>query len=100
LSRTPFENLTVAKKSSCYVQILKYLKEKKLNPSKIICSSSARTRETITLIQKEHKFNSKIEFEDEIYLAEKEKLFLALLPYNKDTVGHFLGQGVQADRIF
>jgi phosphohistidine phosphatase len=70
----------------------KYLKEKKLNPSKIICSSSARTRETITLIQKEHKFNSKIEFEDEIYLAEKEKLFSIIsgLSINEDVliIGH------------
>ena len=53
----------------------KYLKEQNFNPSKIICSTAARTRETITLIQKEHKFISKIEYVDEIYLAEKDKLF-------------------------
>ncbi len=53
----------------------KYLREQKFNPSKIICSTATRTRETITLIQKEQKFNSKIEYDDELYLAEKEKIF-------------------------
>ena len=53
----------------------KYFKKQNFNPSKIICSTAARTRETITIIQTEQKFNSKIEYVDEIYLAEKEKIF-------------------------
>ena len=53
----------------------KYFKKQNFNPSKIICSTAERTRETITIIQTEQKFNSKIEYVDEIYLAEKEKIF-------------------------
>jgi phosphohistidine phosphatase len=53
----------------------KYFQVQKFNPSKIICSSAARTRETAAVIQKYHTFNAKIEFNDEIYLTEKEKLF-------------------------
>ena len=53
----------------------KYFKKQNFNPSKIICSTATRTKETITIIQTEQKFNSKIEYVDELYLAEKEKIF-------------------------
>lgn len=70
-----FDRKLLKKGKDQSVEMGKYLKEENFNPSKIICSTAARTRETITLIQKEHKFIFKIEYVDEIYLAEKDKLF-------------------------
>ena len=70
----------------------KYFKKQNFNPSKIICSTAARTRETITIIQKEQKINTKIEYVDELYLAEKEKIFsiISNMTENEDLfiIGH------------
>ncbi len=70
----------------------KYFKKQNFNPSKIICSTAVRTKETITIIQKEQKINSKIEYVDELYLAEKEKIFsiISNMTENEDLfiIGH------------
>ena len=56
----------------------KYFNELGFNPSIILCSSSIRTRETISLIQKVHSFKSEVIYLENLYLCEKEELLLIL----------------------
>ena len=87
-----FDRKLLKKGKDQSVEMGKYLKEQNFNPSKILCSTAARTRETITIIQKEHKFISKIEYDDGIYVSEKDKLFSIISNFteNEDLfiIGH------------
>ena len=56
----------------------KYFNELSFAPSIILCSSSVRTRETISLIQKVHTFKSDVIYLENLYLCEKEELLLIL----------------------
>lgn len=69
-----------------------FFNSKNINPSHIFCSSGVRARQTIEAIKKEHTFDSKVIFLDELYLCEKEVLlkFLGEQNHGEDIliVGH------------
>ena len=92
ISGKDFDRKLVQKGKKQSIAIGEYFELQKFNPTKILCSSAARTRETISLIQQIHNFDAKIEYEDELYLAVREKLFSIIcnLSANEDVfiIGH------------
>jgi phosphohistidine phosphatase len=69
-----------------------YFKSKSFQPSAIFCSSSARTRQTLSIIKKLVSFDSEIKYVDDLYLCEKEFLlsFLCQQNHKEDIfiIGH------------
>ncbi len=70
----------------------KYFEEHQINPAHIYCSTAARTRQTISGIQKNHSFDQKVIFKDELYLCGKDVLlnFLWSEHHGEDVliIGH------------
>jgi phosphohistidine phosphatase len=70
----------------------KVIRDKKLKPELVICSSSKRTRQTLKLVLETSELKSAIAFEDRIYEASVDEL-LAVLKEQKKVdsilmVGH------------
>jgi phosphohistidine phosphatase len=52
-----------------------FLKMNNLQPEVIFCSSAKRTRQTIKEVQDKFKFDNKVKFKDELYLASMGEMF-------------------------
>lgn len=50
----------------------RWLHEKGIGPDRVLCSPSARTRETFALVEKAFLSSSPVEFDDALYLATSE----------------------------
>lgn len=77
-----------------------WLKEKDLIPDSVICSSAARTRETLDLLDLEGE--PEIRFSKELYLASSEQILTTLRSAEGHTVlmiGHNPGVANMAERI-
>jgi len=67
--------------------------ERAINPSLVLCSDSARTRETLAIVLPTLKPAPEVIYEDELYLADAKKLLKRLRRLPQDTesvmvVGH------------
>ena len=52
-----------------------FLKMNNLQPEVIFCSAAKRTRQTLKEVQKKFKFDNKVQFKDELYLASMGEMF-------------------------
>ncbi len=59
-------------------RLARYIRDEKIHPDLVLCSTAARTRETLSYLQKAVPRSTKIRFEDDLYLAEPDGI-LALV---------------------
>ena len=92
LSGKDFDRKLLKKGLLQATELGKYFHENKIDPPFLFCSTAARTRQTLSTIQKEHEFHAQTIFRDDLYLSEKENL-LSLLWTQEHTddiliIGH------------
>jgi len=77
-SGNDFDRKLLPKGISQATQMGLFLNQNQIDPNYVFCSSAKRTRQTLSVIEKNHSFSNGIIYLDDLYLCEKEQL-LALL---------------------
>ena len=86
-----FDRKLLAKGINQAMELGTYYEQNHVDPRHVFCSTSARTRQTAALIQKNHLFSNKIEFLDTIYLCEKDELLTLLWSLQDQESVLFIG---------